>query len=137
MSTDFRPLTPIRMADLFDGRLENVGVLEHQSEDTTSDCKCMTDGRNFVYVSGDDEGFVLHFTRYGMNAPQRILRAIAREFGVDIVSEHEPQYWGYDTQVEWDAAWAAIAEKDEQISTTRWQNSFGTRAMASSLARSE
>jgi hypothetical protein len=25
MSTDFRPLTPLRMADLFDGRLENVG----------------------------------------------------------------------------------------------------------------
>ena len=24
MSTDFRPLTPIRMADLFDGRLEDV-----------------------------------------------------------------------------------------------------------------
>ena len=31
MSTDFRPLTPIRMADLFDGRLEDVGVHEHHS----------------------------------------------------------------------------------------------------------
>jgi hypothetical protein len=33
MSTDFRPLTPIRMADLFDGRLEDVGVHEHHSKE--------------------------------------------------------------------------------------------------------
>jgi hypothetical protein len=32
MSTDYRPLTPIRMAELFDGRLERVGVWEHHPE---------------------------------------------------------------------------------------------------------
>jgi hypothetical protein len=77
MSTDFRPLTPIPMADLFDGRLENAGVLEHQSKDTTSHCKCLTDDRNFLGVCWNDEGFVSTITRYGMNAPQRILRAMA------------------------------------------------------------
>jgi hypothetical protein len=52
--------------------------------------------------------------RYGGNAPQRILQAIGEKFDVDIVSEYEPEFWGYETKEEWDAAWAAIAEKDEQ-----------------------
>jgi hypothetical protein len=69
MSTCFRPLTPIRVADLFDGRLENAGVFDHQSKDATGDRKCLTDGRSFLWVSGDDEGFVSTCTRYGMNAP--------------------------------------------------------------------
>jgi hypothetical protein len=33
MSTDFRPLAPIRMTDLFDGRLNDVGVHEQHSEE--------------------------------------------------------------------------------------------------------
>ena len=36
MSTDFRPLSPIRMADLFDGRFKDVGVHEHHSKETTA-----------------------------------------------------------------------------------------------------
>jgi hypothetical protein len=49
-----------------------------------------------------------------MNAPQRILHAIADEFHADIVSEYEPEYWGYKTKEEWEMACAAMAEKDEQ-----------------------
>jgi hypothetical protein len=84
MSTDYYPLAPIRMADLFDGRLEDVGVREQHSEDTTSDLKCLTDGRNFLLVYGDEKGLVSSFTRRGMNAPQRILQAISDEFDVRI-----------------------------------------------------
>jgi hypothetical protein len=47
-------------------------------------------------------------------APQRILQAICDEFDVDIVSEYEPQFWGYSTQEEWDAAQNEIAEKHER-----------------------
>lgn len=42
------------------------------------------------------------------------MRVIAEKFDVDIVSEHEPEYWGYETEKEWDAAWEAMAEKDER-----------------------
>jgi hypothetical protein len=114
MSTDFRPLTPIRMADLFDGRLQDVGVHEHHSEEATANPKCLTDGQNCLWVHADEEGLVSSFSRHGRNAPQRILGAIADEFDVDIVSEYEPQFWGYETQEEWDAAWTEMAEKDEQ-----------------------
>jgi hypothetical protein len=35
--------------------------------------------------------------------PERgILHAIAEAFDTGIVSEHEPEYWGFDTQEEWD-----------------------------------
>src|SRR5262249_46538054 len=95
MSTDFRPLDPIRMADLFDGRLESAGVHEKHSDGTTSNSRCLTDGRNFLWVYGDEEGIVSAFTRYSPNgAPQRILRAIDDEFDTDIVSEYEPQFGG-------------------------------------------
>jgi hypothetical protein len=36
---------------------------------------------------------------------------IADEFDIDIVSEHELQFWGYETQEEWYAAWDAMGEK--------------------------
>jgi len=58
MSTDFRPLTPIRMADLFDGRLKDVGVREHHSKEATANQKCLTDGRNFLWIYGDEKGLV-------------------------------------------------------------------------------
>src|SRR5262245_9316500 len=35
--------------------------------------------------------------------PGYILTAISDEFDVGIVSEYEPQYWGFDTQEEWEA----------------------------------
>jgi hypothetical protein len=91
-----------------------LGVHKHHSEDATANGKCLTDGRNFLWVYGDEKGLVSGFSRYGMNAPQRILQAIGDEFGVDIVSEYEPEFWGYETKEEWEAAWAAMAEEAEQ-----------------------
>ena len=114
MSTHFRPLTPIRMADLFDGRLKDVGVHEHHSKETTANQKCLTDGRNFLWIDGDEKGLVSLLSRYGMNAPQRILQAICDEFDVDIVSEYEPQFLGFKTQEEWDAWERAMATKADE-----------------------
>ena len=114
MSTDYAALTPIHFADLFDGRLKEVGVHEQQNEDETSNKRCLTDGKNFLWVHSNAQGLVSSFTRHGGNAPQRILRAIADKFDVDIVSEYEPEYWGYETEEEWDAAWGAIAEKHKR-----------------------
>ena len=115
MSTDFLPLAPIRMADLFDGRLKDFGVHEHDSKNATVKQKCLTDGRNFLWVYGDEKGSLVScFSRYGMNAPERILQAIGEAFVVDIVSEYEPEFWGYETKEEWEAAWAAMAEEAEQ-----------------------
>ena len=39
--------------------------------------------------------------------------AIAEAFDTVIVSEYEPQFWGYETKEEWDLAWKKMAEEDE------------------------
>jgi hypothetical protein len=103
------------MADLFDGRLEDAGVHEHHSkdEDAPDNARCLTDGESFLWVYGDESGLVKSFTRYASNGANGlvgyILAAISDAFDVDIFSEHQPQFWGFETVEEWDAAWAAIS----------------------------
>jgi hypothetical protein len=115
MSTHYCPLSPIYIGDLLDGRVKNVWVHEQTSPEHGPFEKCLTDGRNFLWVHVDADGRVTSFTRYRPNgAPQGILRAIAEAFDVEIVSEHDPRFWGFETKAEWDASWAAVAEQHEQ-----------------------
>ena len=102
MSTDYRTAKKISAQELFDGRLEASGVREHVEPDhTTSDWRCLTDGNNCMWVYVDDAGLVGSLTRYASGgAPGKILNAIAEEFDTDVMSEYEPQFWGFDTQEE-------------------------------------
>jgi hypothetical protein len=77
--------------------------------------KCLTDGQNnFLWVYINDEGFVTCLTRYMPNgSPGRILQAISEAFDTDIFSEYESQFWGFETQEEWDA-WEAAAAKESE-----------------------
>ena len=84
MSTHFRPLTPIRMADLFDGRLKDVGVHELHTEDAPTNVKCLTDGSSDLWVEGDEEGRASWLVSYGANDVFHILKAISAAFDVDI-----------------------------------------------------
>lgn len=114
MSTDYAPSEKILASDLFDGRLESFGVREKINDQVSTKQKCLTDGNNFLWVYIDDEGFVTTLTRYFPNgAPGKILAAIAEAFDSDIFSEYEPQFWGFDTQEQWEAAWAAIDKEYE------------------------
>jgi hypothetical protein len=115
MSTDFCLLNRVRASDLFDGRLTNFGIREHIVPDaTTASNRCLTDGNNFVWVYVDDDGFVTSITRYFPGgAPGKILGAVAKAFDVDIVSEYEPEFWGYETQEEWDAAMEKMARESK------------------------
>jgi hypothetical protein len=122
MSTDFRPLPPISFADLFGGRLKSAGVHEHPANERSYQKRCLTDGRNFLWVFCDDKGLA-SFTRYGWNEPQGILQAIAEEFDVDIASEHEPEYWGFETQEEWDAA-----ERAQRVVLEQKRKSFAKKS---------
>jgi hypothetical protein len=54
-----------------------------------------------VYIGAD--GFLVSFTRYGLNDPSVILDALAESFDTYIASEHDPQYWGFETEEEWHA----------------------------------
>jgi hypothetical protein len=108
MSTYFRALGPIRMTDLFDGRLEHFGV------HSTSNQECLTDGENALWVDWTDEGIAEKFISFEGNRPQRILRSIFDAFDVEIASEHEPQYWPeVETEPEW-YAYFGVAEKKKR-----------------------
>jgi len=118
MSTDYRPLEKVRACDLFDGRLEAFGVREEIVLDgTTEGTRCLTDGRNYLWVYINDNGQVGCLTRYASSgAPGKILNAIAEACDTDIVSEYQPQFWGFDTQAEWDAAMEQMSrEADENF----------------------
>src|SRR5215813_13719062 len=115
MSTSYRPFKKVHASNLFDGRLEAFGFRDHVTPDeTTERRRCLTDGRNYLWVYIADSGFVSRLVRYGGNAPGKILNAVAEAFETDIVSEYEPQFWGFDTEEERDAVWAAEAQKEEQ-----------------------
>jgi hypothetical protein len=114
MSTDYRLLREVPACELFDGRLEEFGIHEHvKPEATTEKSRLLTDGRNYLWVYIDDNGFVGCLTRYAPNgAPGKILNPLV--FDTDIVSEHEPQFWGFDTQEEWDACMEKMSQKAEE-----------------------
>jgi hypothetical protein len=114
MSTNYAPSKKVRAGDLFDGRLEKYGVREQVTDAATETSRCLTDGRNCLWVSINDVGLVSQFSRYGANAAGKILNAVADTFDTEIASEHEPHYWGFDTQEEWDAAWDQMVKEDEE-----------------------
>jgi hypothetical protein len=116
MSTHYRLLRNIPACDIFDGRLEEFGVREHVApEATTETSRLLTDGRNYLWVYINDNGFVGELTRYAPNgAPGKILNALANIFDTEIVSEYEPQFWGFETQEEWDAWMKEISQKHEE-----------------------
>lgn len=109
MSTDYTPMSNIKMTELFDGRLDNFGVYEEVVEGKSS-CtnRLLTDGRNYIWVYGEDNVSLL--SRFGMNAPGKILSAIEEVFSTEIISEYEPQFLGFNTQEELDAEMKKLTE---------------------------
>ena len=102
MSEYFRPLAQIFARDLFDGRLGEhvINIHEHITEDTSERDRCLTDGQNYVCVQIDEWGVVYGFARYRTSQPGYILDEVAASFETPIVSEYDPQFWGFDTEAE-------------------------------------
>jgi hypothetical protein len=100
MSTDYIISKKLKAQDLFDGRLEAFGIREHQGDNR----RCLTDGHDFLWAYMNWEGIVSRVTAHGPNGPGKIFHAIDDAFDIQILSEHDPKYWGFDTQEEWDAA---------------------------------
>jgi len=111
MSTSFHLSDKVSVRDLFGGRLEKFGVREHVNPETSEGHRILTDGNNYLHVYMADDGFVACLTRFGWNVSGNILGAIIETFDIEIFSEYEPKYWGFETQQEWDAAWEEMADQ--------------------------
>ncbi|MDP1671275.1 MAG: hypothetical protein Q8L63_04220 [Alphaproteobacteria bacterium] len=89
----------LKAQDLFDGRLDAFGIREEPG----SNRRGLTDGRNLLWAYMDWEGSVSRFSAHGPDGPGKIFSAIRDAFNIHILSDQEPQYWGFATQEEWDA----------------------------------
>jgi hypothetical protein len=112
MSTDFRPMTPIQMDQLFDGRLAQFGIREEKTDTSDVQRRCLTDGKNYVWVYGTESGRVGSFSRNGANSASHIIGAIEDLFDVTIVSEHHPSFWGFATERAWLKPWENVEESE-------------------------
>jgi len=115
MSTYYRLLGKVLARDLFDGCLAEFGVREHVNPETNENHRMLTDSQNYLWVYIGDDGFVGSLTRYAPNGdPTEILNAVAKAFDVEIVSEYEPQYWGFETQEEWAACMEELGREADE-----------------------
>jgi hypothetical protein len=100
MFTDYRLNKKLSIEKIFDGRLERFGVYETFVAEATPEWRCLTDGHSVLWVEGDDE--IYFMMGFGMfNATEKILTAIEEAFDAEIFSEHQPRYWGNETEDEW------------------------------------
>jgi hypothetical protein len=124
MSTYYGLRKRIKADELFDGRLDVFGVHEEGRPKGAADryapymkvreVRHLTEGQNSMKVVIYENGVADLNVRNLWCAPEReILHALAEAFDSDIVSEHDPQYWGFDTQEEW-AEWESRGREDEE-----------------------
>ena len=105
MSIDFILDKRMRVEDLFSGRLKKYGITECFVRDKDINARVLIDeNENCVWVYFNNEGWVSCLSRYAGSRAAHTFEAIVTEFDLMIFSEHEPQYWGFKTHEEWDAA---------------------------------
>jgi hypothetical protein len=125
MSTHYGLRKTIKADELFDGRLEAFGVREEVRPEGAADrfppymevkeVRYLTDGRNSMQVVVCENGVLDLTVRNLWCAPEKeIFHAIAEAFDTDIVTEHQPEFWGFETQEQWDAHEKRIYEEDKQ-----------------------
>jgi hypothetical protein len=111
MSTEWRPIPDIPFAKLFDGRLEKYGVREVIVEGARERFRYLQGPDGFLEAFREEDG-TCSFTRRGI-VPWTIFDAIAEEFEIEWVSEHDHRYWGFATKKEWDDYWDKENKKAE------------------------
>jgi hypothetical protein len=114
MSTTYSLRDKLLMASLFGNQLERYGIVEEPVPGTTWERhRLLTQGNNSIWVDADDDGYVSYLKHSGY-PPFRILDAICEEFETTIYSEFHPQFWGFDTDEEWEAAMRELDREDEE-----------------------
>lgn len=149
MSNSYEIQPPIPISMLFDGRLERFNIREKNPESAVAEDifghpydwesqrrraianefyytwehldelspRLLTDGVGSVRVEPNAQGYVCDI-RLG-NAPDNIVNAIEEACDCRIVSDNDPEFWGYDTWEEFHAAVEEQRAKDVVEATKR------------------
>jgi hypothetical protein len=99
-----KPIQTLLVPDLFDGRLQRYGVYELLDAKSAATSRSLFDGRNKVRIEGGAGSQVTQIAIWGSNIASNIFEAIREACGVKIVTEHDPEYWGFKTDQEWRTA---------------------------------
>lgn len=113
MSTNYQPIKRIQINELFGGSLDKFGISEFVGKHTRDSHRCLTDGESFLWVGVDSARSSVGFTRYGSNTVGGILSAVSEVFDTEIAGEHDPEFWGFKTQEEWDVYMLEDEENEE------------------------
>lgn len=89
MSTNYLPRTPIPFNEV--KGLDIGGIREEETEDTTPDNCCLTDGDNCLWAVKTSFNFTW-FSRYGRNFVGGILEVLSGHFDTEFVSEHDDDW---------------------------------------------
>jgi hypothetical protein len=102
MSTCYRLEKNISMNELFGGCLERFGIHKEKVEGKpTGERRLLTEGRNSLWICGDNITEEIYASA-ASRCPGKILAAIALVFDTNIWSEHNPQFWGFETDDKWE-----------------------------------
>jgi hypothetical protein len=110
MSVDMKLSTKVSVRNLLE-QLNKFGIQEARTRNNEERARCLTDGRHYLWVYLSDDGVVEGLVTYGFNQPVKILDAICDALDAEIYTEYDPQYWGYDTLMEWEAAMPEITRQ--------------------------
>ena len=110
MSTHYRTIPEIQFCHLLDGRLKKYGIKERREPDGT----LRLEGPDGIFeVWQLDDGYCLFTSPSWRGLAWSILDAIAEEFEVEWVNEHDHRFWGFATKREWFDWNKKEAKKDE------------------------
>jgi hypothetical protein len=87
MTTTFKSTQPLMFTEVFEGRLQRLGIYERITDKTTDDHRSLTDGHDSVWIQGNSNNEVSKITVWGTNDPTQIFSAISETFKVDILLE--------------------------------------------------
>jgi hypothetical protein len=102
MPTFYRGFPDIAFRGVIDGRLVKYDVIVEEEEEFLGTKRYLVGPAGSVEVYCHDDltsGFLIrgHF-------PPTVYTALVEEFAVELVSEHDFRFWGFDSEAEWDAA---------------------------------
>ena len=92
MATNYRPSEEISFNKLRK-EVEDIGLSIEDNDETTKDNFCITDGESYLWCNrvGKDD---VEFCKFGANYVTDILEQIGAHFSIDIISEHDEEFWG-------------------------------------------
>jgi hypothetical protein len=117
MGNEYRTEKKILASELFDGRLKNFGIHEHDRGHSDRNYRCLSDGEKRLGVPINEAGYITGFASEwngDWSAPEKILSAVSDAFQTKIFRYGEPEYHGFESEEE-KAAWAS-----KQKDVERW-----------------